>query len=256
MRQFLLTVFAATLCIIEPSFAQDETLDRAPWDNAASGLDGSVVAFVGEKIFVEERNLEETMDVTLPDGSVVARVIPKMSDRYEARYKIFDVVGGNYTAPEIDFEAWDHYGRASFSRFDPALFFAINREGKWVLQQYLTTIVFETTDGDWAKCGGLRSSTFAEKFEPSPESYEEPIGFLAPQQFAEGKPCLSGVRASKIFNYINKTSLAPQRRRIACNREMVKNDSINVGMGSAADKDLNARMLAACISRLEAEDTL
>jgi len=94
MRQFLLTVFAATLCIIEPSFAQDETLDRAPWDNAASGLDGSVVAFVGEKIFVEERNLEETMDVTLPDGSVVARVIPKMSDRYEARYKIFDVVGG------------------------------------------------------------------------------------------------------------------------------------------------------------------
>lgn len=256
MIRLLLTVLAASLCTIEPSFAQDETPDRAHWNNSADASVGSVIAFVGEKIFVEERNLEETMDFTLEDGSVIKRKVPKWSDRYEARYKVIETIGGDYTAPEIDFEAWDHYGRPTFPKYNPILLFAVNRDGKWILQKNIVKLVFETTDGDWAQCGGLRTSSWTEKFEPDAASYEEPIGFLDPPQSAEGTPCLSGVRASKIFAFEEKTFFAPQRRRIACNRKMGENDGVNVGTGSAPDRELKARVHAACVSRLEAEDNL
>jgi len=134
--------------------AQDDT----PFDASTMTEVGDIIAFVGEKIFVEERNLEETMDVTLPDGSIVTRTLPRRSDRYEARYKIIEVIAGDYTEPEIDFVAYDHYGRPSFPKINPVLLFAKNHEGKLTLQQYLTSVVFETTDGDWAICGGLTTS--------------------------------------------------------------------------------------------------
>lgn len=229
--------------------------DRA-WDNRADEAAGPVIAFVGEKIFVEERNLEETMEFKLPDGRVVTRILPKMSDRYEARYKIIDVIGGDYDGGEIDFEAFDHYGRPSFSKINPVLLFVQKTDKGWGLQQYLTTVVFETTDGDWAMCGGLRTSPWTEKFEPFAKSYEEPIGFLTPYEIASGELCTSGVRASKIFDFHMKTHFDPQRRRVACNREMGEADAIHVGTGSLPGAAEKKQIHDACMAKLEVDDGL
>jgi len=259
MRRFLIILFGFVFGGVFTVWVQVEAgtamaQDTAPFNASTIMEDGAVIAFVGEKIFVEERNLEEKMDFTLSDGSVVTRTLPKMSDRYEARYKIIDIIAGDYKAPEIDFVAYDHYGRPHFPKINPVLLFAQNHNGKLILQQYLTSVIFETTDGDWAKCGGLRTSSWTERFEPAAASYEEPIGFLQPPLTEAGTPCISGVRASKLFTFYKKTHFAPERRRILCNREMGEPDSINVGSGSLPGAELKARTHAACVSRLVVKD--
>ena len=169
MRQFLLTVFAATLCIIEPSFAQDEVA----FDSSTSGNSSDVIAFVGKKVLVQKDDKFPPKQDPEADNIVIY-----MDSRYKARYEILKLVSGNYESDFIDFYAYDHYGIPRFSKTEEAvLLFVHDGPENFVHSKYNFYEVRRTTDGDWAACGNAWTQYDSE--ETNKEPLEE-ISFLEP----------------------------------------------------------------------------
>ena len=257
MTRLLLTVLAASLCINAPSFAQDEAAENAPWNNAAEVSVGPVVAFVGEKVFVEERKNKGMEEVILPDGQTITRMIPNLFHGFQARYKIIESIGGEYKKPEIDFETFDHDSVLVFPKINPILRFAVNRDGRWDVSQYPIYVVHETTDGDWGICGSAAKSYRSEQVKALAATYEEPLGFLGlPNTQAAAEACVTGTRAANIFAFEEETRFGPLRRRRACNREMGEKDNVIHARDLSPEAELKVKIHAACVSRLEAEDNL
>jgi len=257
MMRFLLMVLAVAICTNELSFAQDEPQENEPWNNSADASAGPVIAFIGEKVFIEERNLEQTEDITGPDGRKITRIIPNLSHRFQARYKVIETIGGAYKGSEIDFQTFDHDGVLIFPKHNPLLLFAVNRDGRWEVSQYPIYAVHETTDGDWGICGSAAQPYRSEPARALAATYVEPLGFLAlPNTSAVNEACITGTRASNLFAFEESTRFGPLRRRAACNREMGERDNTIHGTGSSPEDELKARIHVACVSRLEAEDNL
>jgi len=163
MNRFLLTVLGALLCISEPSFAQD----KVPFDASTSGTEENVLAFVGKKTFVRK---DESWPPQDPD-------VIYMDSRYQARYKIGQLVAGEYDAETIDFHAYDHYGMPRFSRPKNVLIFVHDGPNTRWHSKYNFYEVHRTSDGDWAACGNayVQNDPDEEQKEPL-----EAISFLYP----------------------------------------------------------------------------
>ena len=107
---------------------------------AGSSLDDLVV-FVGEKISVKKFEPKSDPDTFL------------MDEAFKARYKLLELVHGEFGGKEIEFEAYDHYGRPEFSRYKTVLLFVSKYEEGMYHQKYQFFPVFKTNDGYWAGCG-------------------------------------------------------------------------------------------------------
>jgi len=107
---------------------------------ADSSLDDLVV-FIGEKISVKK--FEPKSD----PGYVI------MDKAFKAKYKVLELVHGEFDGKEIEFEVYDHYGRPAFSRYKTVLLFVTKYEDGMYHQKYQFFPVFETNDGYWAGCG-------------------------------------------------------------------------------------------------------
>jgi len=151
--------------------------------------------------------------------------------------------------------AFNHYGRPYFPKVNPVLLFAINYEGKWIHSKYLSYTVHETTDGDWAICGLAVNSSASEPEQTLAAKYEEPIGFLKRVKTHDGAPCVSGTRASNLYAFQDRVRFAPNRYRVACNRELGEADNTYFNTMSAPDANLEAKLHTACVIRRTAEDT-
>jgi hypothetical protein len=170
MKRILLALFAASLCINESGFAQD----NGPFDASTASTDGNVIAFVGQKIFV--RNDESwPPEQDAKDDEIVIY----MDGRYQARYKVETLVGGDYDAPIIDFHAYDHYGMPRVSKVESALIFVHDGPDTRVHSKYNFYEVHRTSDGDWASCGSAYVQNDPDEKEKEPL---EPISFLNPVQ--------------------------------------------------------------------------
>ena len=237
-----------------PVWGQDGATD---WDNSTQADDFSVIAFVGEKTFVEEREKPQFMDFEMPDGRVVTRKLPAFDTRYEARYSIKDIVHGDYKKESVDFVAYNHYGRPGFPHVNPVLLFLVNYEDEWVHSKYLFYPVRATTDGDWAICGPAASGGhLSEENKTLAASYEEPLGFLEPVKSLDGEICIKGTRAVNLYKFQERIRFGPRHRRVTCNREMGFSDGIVVGTGSHPTAEAEGRTHAACVERLEANSGL
>lgn len=101
----------------------------------------NLIVFVGEKLFVEEFKPARAENVILMDAS------------FKAKYRVKQLVYGQYEGETIEFEAYDHYGVPPFSRFPHALLF-VSRDGDRLYhQKYQYYPVFKTPSGDWFGCG-------------------------------------------------------------------------------------------------------
>ena len=239
------------------AFAQDEVPVETPirtgpvWDNSSQSEDWSVMAFVGNKVFVEERAKPEYMDIEMPDGSIVTRSLPAFDTRYEARYEILDMVEGSHEELTIDFVAYDHYGRPSFPHINPVLLFVVSHDSEWVHSKYLYYPVRRTTDGDWAICG----KTYVHKgasdtHKKLARTYEEPIGFIDPPELPDGTVCNTGTRAHNLFDIQEKMRFVPRRSKVLCNREIGIKDYYTAGIGSGPFAKIEGQKHAACMERL------
>ena len=70
---------------------------------------------------------------------------------YSAKYKVLQIVLGEYNHDTIEFEVHDHYGTPQFSKYkNVLLYLSQSPNGKWVHQKYLYSAVYQTVDGRWA----------------------------------------------------------------------------------------------------------
>jgi len=255
MRIFLSLLFSLGCAV------QAAAQDVSAWDNSTPTADGTILAFVGKKIFIEKKNIDEYIDFELADGSTIKRKIPRWNDRFETRYKVLDVVEGSYEGASIDFENYDHYGRPTFPKFETVLLFLINDGGEWVNTSRTFFPVQRTSDGDWAKCGNLVRDDYNEDLKKLAASFEEkifvePIKFLGSETTFTPEYCTTGTRAANLYKFQEHTRFAPERRRISCNREIGFSDGSNPGTGSGPNSAIEGQTHAACVKRLKAEEEL
>jgi hypothetical protein len=103
----------------------------------------NTLAFIGEKVEVAH-----LIDTGPEDPSVIV-----LDLAYAARYRVLQVVHGEYDKPTIDFVAFDHYGFPKFAKRDIALIYVSEHEGALYHRKYQFDEVFPTADGRYAGCG-------------------------------------------------------------------------------------------------------
>ncbi len=222
--------------------ASSHASEQAKFDNTLpSGENMEVIAFVGEKISFEEKNLPSIETITMPDGTTVERVMPVWNTRYEAKYKVLSWASEDIAQDTIDFELYDHYSRPWLPKITTPLIFLQNHKGRWVHIKY-TYKLSATTDGDWAICGKPSSD---EKVKDQGERYAQPLAFTEPVKDVNGDICKSGTRAVDLFQYKNETQFRPQKWRETCNLEFGRQRYSLAGKGPNADAH------DACIERLK-----
>lgn len=98
-----------------------------------------LLIFIGEKIEVKEDTTVYFID--LPYG------------QYKCRYKILEVICGNYDKKEISFIAYDHYGMPAFSDYETSLLYVYNKptsNDSFYHVNYQYDALYKTKDGKWA----------------------------------------------------------------------------------------------------------
>ena len=117
--------------------------------------DDGLLVFIGEKISVEEFEVEDrSREVTLDTGEVIT-VVPLgiFDSRADAHYRILEIIRGEYDGDEIKFTAWDHYGRFSFAGPDYVLIYVWKTDKGYVHAKYTYDEVFPLRSGGFAGCG-------------------------------------------------------------------------------------------------------
>ena len=147
----------------------------APADDRSSDL----VVFVGERI--EVRQVADT-----PPPGVLS-----LDLKFEARYEVHTVIFWAYTASEIRFTAFDHYGRPAFTDYDTVMLYVSKYDGQLFHQKYQFSPVYRTANGRWAGCG--------DPYQHEPEVHRgalraRPIDFLPEVTFSVSGLALDEVK--------------------------------------------------------------
>jgi hypothetical protein len=96
-----------------------------------------LIVFVGQRLSVTRQPVEP--------GA--------MDSKFEARYRVLQLVFGKYEGNEITFTVYDHYGDPRFARYDTVLLFVSRHEGHLYHEKYQFFDVYPTKDGRWATPG-------------------------------------------------------------------------------------------------------
>lgn len=236
IRFTLLFLMSLFLC------ASIQASEKTEFDNTTPlGENMEVIAFVGEKISFEEKNLPSTETVNLPDGTTVKRVLPVWSTRYEGQYKVLSWASEDKAQDTIHFELYDHYSRPWVQKIPTPLLFLHNHKGRWVADKSAYRLS-ATTDGDWAICG---NPTYDKKAKDQGERYVEPLAFIEPVKDRDGNFCKSGTRAEDIFKFQHETRFLPKKWTVTCNLELGRQKHLLAGKGPNADAH------SACVERLK-----
>jgi hypothetical protein len=97
-----------------------------------------------------------------------------MDGAYKARYKIEEVVCGDYQKDTIEFIAYDHYGDPGFSEYDHVLLYVSLYDDTFYHQKYIFDPVFKTKSGRWA---GYYRGDIDSNLKPVPIEFAEELSF-------------------------------------------------------------------------------
>ena len=89
-----------------------------------------LIVFVGKRVSVKKQRAE-------PDS---------MDEKFEAKYRVLQLVFGRYKGADIAFTAYDHYGTPAFAQHDTALMFVTRHEGRLYHEKYQFFPVYPTAD--------------------------------------------------------------------------------------------------------------
>lgn len=141
----------------------------------------SLYVFVGEKISVKEvssPNVTESFDILFENGviSYSKSGTINMDNKFLARYKVRQVLFGNYVSDTIDFFAYDHLGTPEFSKYQTVLLYVQDYNGRLVHQKYQFADVYETKNGRWAS--SYKADDYRHEFNKSSTVIPEKIDFM------------------------------------------------------------------------------
>jgi len=98
----------------------------------------SLLVFVGEKINVTE----------LPGFHNNGFIYDYA---FKAKYKVIQIINGQYGLDTIEFEVYDHNGHPPFAEYTNVLLYLIKgNNGKWYHEKYMYSDVYRTMNGRWA----------------------------------------------------------------------------------------------------------
>lgn len=166
-----------------------------------------LLIFVGEKIEVKEIEPDKSEDpLELRYG------------KFKARYKVLDVVCGDFIKDTIEFIAYDHYGSPPFQKFEHVLLYVYNYKDTFYHERYMFDEVYKAKNGEWV------SPYSAENYEridlekshikPRKIDFEKPLSFdlkgFSRQRRARVFPApyfiIEGRKAIAVYgNYIHET---------------------------------------------------
>lgn len=141
----------------------------------------SLYVFVGEKIEVKEvssPSVTDSFDIIIENGVIDYRKsgIIGMDSKFLARYKVRQVLYGNYVSDTIEFFAYDHYGTPEFSKYQTVLLFVQDYNGRLVHQKYQFADVYKTKNGRWAS--SYKTDDYRHEFNNSTDIKPEKIDFI------------------------------------------------------------------------------
>ena len=162
LNRFLTIGFAlaATAGLMPAQVVDRKTCGVVPGEN--------LVVFVGRKLSVRQ------FQPTVAPGTFL------MDNAFRARYQVLQVFCGELRSPQIEFEAYDHYGTPTFAEFETVVLFVSREDGRFVHQKYLYANVYETTDGSWAGCGDpyqFESDVHRGRIQAKPVQFKRPVTF-------------------------------------------------------------------------------
>lgn len=131
------------------------------FDNRATlGNADKYFAFVGEKIRVSQFDPAEDD----PKDADPDTIIIHMDAAFKARYRVLEVVHGDYEKQTIDFKAYDHYGYPHFAEQEYALVYVREYDGELFHVKYTYDTVYPTANDRFAGCGDPYLEIEDEKF--------------------------------------------------------------------------------------------
>ena len=141
----------------------------------------SLYVFVGEKISVKEvssPNVTDSFDILFENGVISYNKSGtiNMDNKFLARYKVRQVLYGNYVSDTIDFFAYDHFGTPEFSKYQTVLLYVQDYNGRLVHQKYQFADVYETKNGRWAS--SYKTDDYRHEFNKSSTVIPEKIDFM------------------------------------------------------------------------------
>ncbi|WP_347989670.1 hypothetical protein [Methylomonas sp. AM2-LC] len=119
-------------------------------------------AFVGEKISVERID---------PSPDTI-----QFSQKYNAKYRVLDIVYGNYNSEIIEFTLYSHKGSPAFAGFEHVLLYMTVHEGKYYHHNVYSPL-FETVDGEWAGPYYTNGYSYKTNIEPEIIFFQKPVSF-------------------------------------------------------------------------------
>ena len=102
---------------------------------------GQTIAFVGKKIGLQNVENHCPKDMICLDS------------RYNARYRIDELLVGEHEDATIDFIVYDHYGTPKFSKHDRVVIYVSQTEDGYVHHKYAYDILNPTKSKKYAFCG-------------------------------------------------------------------------------------------------------
>ncbi len=105
------------------------------------GEPGQTIAFVGEKIAVDE------VGFICADGDIC------MDLRFHARYRIVELLEGKFEGDIIDFVVYDHYGYPRFAHAERPVIYLIQAGDQLYHHKYSFDPLYPVRGGGFATCG-------------------------------------------------------------------------------------------------------
>lgn len=214
-----------------------------------------VLAFVGRKIRINEFDPAE--GAPEPSDEDFEEEIMYLDVGFKARYRILELVHGDFEGDIVDFKVYDHYGFPEFAKRDIALIYLTEYDGALYHSKYQYDEVYPTRDSRYAGCGDpyqnlvnaeeldhrplqeirfspqvvFRISDFLTSEEENDYLSQDEIKAIndevnawlsAPAFKLEGDraTCKMGVYTDELFRIKNETILLPRQRYYSCFRQL------------------------------------
>jgi hypothetical protein len=129
-------------------------------------IDDTLFVFIGEKISIKRIYPK-------PDSNSVI-----FYEGYKAKYKIIKSIYGQCSSDTIEFEAYDHYGKPPFSKYENVMLFVTKHEGKLYHEAYQYFDVYKTKNGRWAS--SYKPRDYGHTLNKETAIKPEPIDFETP----------------------------------------------------------------------------
>ena len=208
------------------------------------GKAGQTIAFVGEKIGLER------IENYCPEDYIC------MDARFNARYRVIQLLEGDFKGDTIDFTVYDHYGTPRFSNHDRIILYVYQGENGYVHHKYSYDVLNPTKGGNYAYCGDPYAEYEVAQIEENGRVDLIPFNFSPPVKFKLSKYLMTEEDTEGMKQEHIREDFMDTMRRFAPPAFKIKRNTAICKMGMTAKELVSVRMTYDFIPQWEQEREL